>query len=716
MELSELIQSMFAECKFLDLLYVEDDEEISSNTAEMLKGFFNSITIACDGEEGLEKFRKGKFDMVLTDIRMPKLDGCAMARQIKEIKPDQAIIVMSAFEEIGYFRELIEIGISKFISKPPVFQHLLNSFVSTAININNAKQIIRLTKEMKMDLHEKQELLHNIIDTVPVRIFWKDKDSRYLGCNRLFAQDAGVENAADLIGKTDYDFSWKNEAEGYIKDDQEVIKTEIKKLNIEEKLTKKDGSESWLSTSKVPLMDSDGQVIGILGAYIDITAQKETVKEMQRARDALGYQAQHDVLTGLPNRVLYMDRLNHAIEKATRTGEKLAVLFLDLDRFKEINDSFGHEMGDKIVNLLGGRIVKILRAEDTVARFGGDEFTVLLEDITNISDISEIATKIVQGMEEPFDFEDHQMHLTLSIGISVYPDDGESADILIRNADTAMYRTKEEGRNAYTFYGKEMTEKALYNITMAKNIRNALDAKEFEVYYQPQIEAVTQRLVGMEALIRWKTAQGFVSPGIFIPIAEDAGLIDKIGEFVFAQATSQMVQWYAKGYRPGRVAINLSTIELQKEDFVQTVAKRLADVQCKSNWIELEITEGYTMKHPNTAIKMLQELKDLGVHLSIDDFGTGYSSLSYLQKLPVHKLKIDQSFIRDIPGNINGEAIVKSIIFLAKTMKFDVIAEGVETQEQQDYLVSKGCRLIQGYFNGKPMPASQMEEFIKAHT
>jgi EAL domain-containing protein (putative c-di-GMP-specific phosphodiesterase class I) len=244
--------------------------------------------------------------------------------------------------------------------------------------------------------------------------------------------------------------------------------------------------------------------------------------------------------------------------------------------------------------------------------------------------------------------------------ISIYPDDGKTSTVLIRNADTAMYRAKDEGRNAYAFYSKDMTEKALCNMTMSKNIRNALNEKEFEIYYQPQINAVTQKMVGMEALIRWKTTGGFISPAIFIPIAEDAGLIDKIGEFVFQQATSQMVQWYSKGYKPGRVAINLSTIELQKDDFVETIAQRLADVQCKSDWIELEITEGYTMKHANEAIKMLQKLKDLGVHLSIDDFGTGYSSLSYLQKLPVHKLKIDQSFVRDIPGNINGEAIVKS--------------------------------------------------------
>ena len=716
MELSKLIQEMFRQCKFLNLLYVEDDADISVITVEMLQPFFNTVTLVCDGAQGLAAFEAGEYDIVLTDIKMPVMDGCVMSQKIREINPEQAIIVMSAFEEIDLFREFIEIGISKFIPKPPVIQHLLNSFVTTAININNAKQVILLTQELQRDLDAKQEILERIINTVPVRIFWKDRDSHYLGCNVLFAQDAGLENPTQIIGKTDYDLLWKNEASKCISDDQRVMNDLEPKVDYEESIVDHDGKIQYLSMSKVPLKGEGKELIGVLGAYIDITAQKETMNEIQAARDALGYQAQHDVLTGLPNRVLYMDRLNHAIEKATRTGDKLAVLFLDLDRFKQINDSLGHEVGDKIVTSLGERLFKVLRTEDTIARFGGDEFTILLEDITQISDVSEIASKIIQALDEPFNIDNHQMHLTLSAGISIYPDDGESAEILIRNADTAMYRAKDNGRNAYTFYSKEMTEKTLFNMIMAKNIRNALENKEFEVYYQPQIDAVTQKLTGMEALIRWKTIDGFVSPAVFIPIAEDAGLIDKIGEFVFAQATSQIVKWYGDGYKPGRIAINLSTIELQKENFVETVIQRLADVQCKNDWIELEITEGYTMKHANTAIQMLQKLNDIGIHLSIDDFGTGYSSLSYLQKLPVHKLKIDQSFVRDIPNNINAEAIVKSIIFLAKTMKFDVIAEGVETKEQQDYLVSKGCRLIQGYFNGKPMPASEMEVFMKSHT
>lgn len=717
MELSELIQEMFHQCQFLDLLYVEDDKEIATNTTDMLKGFFHSVTVVYDGEEGLKAFKEGTFDIVLTDIMMPKIDGRVMSRQIKEIKPDQAIIVMSAFEEIEYFRDFIDIGISKFIAKPPVFQYLMESFISTAMNINNAKKIVIMTQELQRDLDEKKELLHRIIDTVPVRIFWKNKDSRYLGCNALYALDAGLHNSAEIIGKSDYELIWKEEAANCVLDDQHVMSSEEGKYSYEEKFVNIDGKNKWLSMSKVPLKGDTEEIIGVLGSYIDITEQKETIKTIQLAKDALGYQAQHDSLTGLPNRLLYMDRLEHAIQKAKRAEEKIAVVFIDLDRFKQINDSLGHEIGDKVVQILGARLSTLLREEDTIARFGGDEFTILIESITSISDISDVMNKIIESMEVGFEVNGHNLHLTLSAGISFYPDDGDTAELLLRNADTAMYRAKEEGRNASQFYTKEMTDKTVYSMTMVKNIRLALENKEFEVYYQPQIDANTNQLIGMEALIRWNSpSNGFISPGLFIPIAEDAGIIDKIGEFVFAQATSQIVHWYSKGYNPGRVAINLSTIELQKEDFVESIERRLKEFKCQSDWIELEITEGYTMKHPQDSIKMLQRLKDLGIQLSIDDFGTGYSSLSYLHQLPVHKLKIDQSFVRDIPGNAHAEAIVKSVIFLAKTMKFDIIAEGVETIEQQNYLVSKGCKSIQGYYHAKPMPASQMEEFIKSHT
>ncbi len=715
MNQSNLIKSMLDQCRNLDLLYVEDDLTLSETTHETLNQFFNSILVCHNGQEALEAYKKSSFDIILTDIMMPKLDGKEMSKQIKEINPEQAIIVMSAHEESEHLMELIEIGIHKFVNKPATIDRLFQAIVITATNINNAKKVAQLSAQTEKNLADNEGLLRTIIDTVPVRIFWKDKDSVYLGCNKLFAQDAGYKEPSDIIGKSDFELPWTTEAQGYVDDDRNVLSTGKDKLSYEEQQTHADGSKVWVNTSKTLLKSEDDSTIGVLGTYVDITDQKRAIIEIQKAKDALGYQAEHDILTGLPNRILFLDRLNQAIKKSYRDDSKTGVIFLDLDRFKEINDSFGHEMGDKVVKASAKRLQEELRETDTIARFGGDEFMILVEAFHNIKDITELLEKILKSMEEPFIINDHALHLTFSAGASIFPDDGNSAEVLIRNADTAMYRAKDEGRNTYHFYTKEMTEKSFHHMIMSKNIRNALENKEFVVYYQPQIDGRTNKFLGMEALVRWNSPNdGFISPAEFIPIAEESGLIHKIGQYVFAEATSQIAKWYADGHNPGHIAINLSTIELQQEDFVSSIQESLLSSGCNPEWVELEITEGYTMRHPAQAIEMMQSLKELGIRLSIDDFGTGYSSLSYLKKLPVHKLKIDQSFVSGLPENQDDKAIIKTIISLAKTMSFDLIAEGVETVEQQSFLIQEGCDNIQGYLHARPMPAHEMEAFLVA--
>lgn len=459
MEAFDLSQEMMQQCRALNLLYIEDDQKTSTTTAEVLKPFFNSITLAYDGEQGLELFKKEPFDIILTEIIMPRIDGADLCRKIREINPLQEIIVISKFEEIDFFREFIKIGINKFIVKPVELETLLESFISTAININNAKKVALLTQELKKDLYVNKELLNHIIDTVPVRIFWKDADSRYLGCNALFAQDAGLISPSQIVGKTDYDLTWRDEASSCISDDQRVMHSDISNLDYEEMNIQPNGKKQWLIMSKVPLHKEGKELIGVLGTYINITAQKEAMIDLQLAKDALGHQAQHDSLTGLPNRSLYMDRLKHAIQKSSRSQEKLAVMFIDLNRFKQINDTLGHATGDIVVQMLGERLLTVLRNEDTIARFGGDEFTILLENIVQASTTTEIANKIVKTMEKPFEINNHTLYLTLSAGISIYPDNGNNAELLIRNADAAMYRAKEEGYNVYKFYSKEMTEK-----------------------------------------------------------------------------------------------------------------------------------------------------------------------------------------------------------------------------------------------------------------
>jgi len=715
MSQAKLVKDMFQACQGLDLLYVEDDILLAESTYETLKQFFNSVHVSHNGQEGLDAYKDASYDIVLTDIMMPKLDGKEMSKKIKELNPQQSIIVMSAHEDSDYLMELIQIGIHRFVTKPPSIDKLFQAILSSAININNAKKVAQLAVETKQNLAENKAILRTIIDTVPVRIFWKDKSSIYLGCNTLFAKDAGFQDQSDIIGKSDFELSWKNQAQGYVDDDLEVITSGKEKIAYEEQQTQTDGSNLWLSTSKAPLKGENGETIGVLGTYIDITDQKMAMLEVQKAKDELGYQAEHDILTDLPNRILFFDRLHQAIKQSNRTGTKAAVIFIDLDRFKEINDSLGHDMGDRVVKLLAQRLQSELRKVDTIARFGGDEFIILVESIKDMSHVTEILHKLMKAMEAPFLINEHSLHLTLSAGVSVFPDDGNNAEVLIRNADTAMYRAKDDGRNTYHFYTKEMTEKSFSHMVMSKNIRAALEKKEFEVYYQPQIDGRTNKFLGMEALVRWHSPKdGFITPAQFIPVAEESGLIDKIGQYVFFEATSQISKWYKEGYNPGYVAINLSTNELQNEDFVTTIEKGLLASECKAEWVELEITEGYTMRHPEQAIQILQSMKDLGIRLSIDDFGTGYSSLSYLKRLPVHKLKIDQSFVSGLPDNKDDSAIVKTIISLAKAMKFNLIAEGVETPEQENFLIKNGCNNIQGYLHSRPMPADEMEAFLKS--
>ena len=582
------------------------------------------------------------------------------------------------------------------------------SIVGTVLDITKRYQL-------EQQLRDESTLLKTIINTVPVRIFWKDNESRYLGGNTLFAKDANLLDASQIVGKDDYDMPWKNEADLYRKMDKEVLEKGISKVNVEEPFTDKDGIEKWISTSKVPLIDEDGKTFGILGTYLDITNRKENEKNLKLQRDALEHHAYHDVLTGLPNRLLFLDRLNQYIHQAHRNKSKIAVLFIDMDRFKEINDSLGHTFGDKAIQEVANRIKSKIRNEDTLARFGGDEFILICNDIDDPISTLSIVEKVMHSMDEPIMIEGHSIYVTLSIGISLYPNDAQTANDLLKNADAAMYKAKNDGRNTYSFYTEDMTEKAYTRIKIESDLRKAIENEDFILYFQPQFNAITNMITGMEALVRWKyKKRSFIPPNTFIPIAEDTGLIIPLGFWVLKKSMQQIVKWYAEGFTPGTLSINFSMIQLQNKDFIVILEKMLEETMCKPQWLEIEITESQLMKHPKQTISTLQKINQLGIKIAIDDFGTGYSSLSYLKRLPLHRLKIDQSFIGDIPNDEEDKAISKAIIALAQSLKLDVIAEGVETEEQKIFLVDNGCHNIQGYLYATPMPANQMENLLKS--
>ena len=575
--------------------------------------------------------------------------------------------------------------------------------------------ILDITKQyfLEQRLRDESSLLKTIINTVPARIFWKDTELNYLGGNKLFAQDANLEDVNHLIGKNDYDMPWKHEAEDCRTGDKNVLQHGNAKVHMEEFIRDKNGKQVCISTSKVPLVDNQGKTFGILGTYVDITDRKENENKLKLHRDALEHQAHHDALTGLPNRFLFMDRLNQSIHKAYRYQNKIAVLFVDMDRFKEINDSFGHTFGDEAIKEVGYRISRLIRETDTIARFGGDEFIIIFNDIADSVVITGMIRKVMQVMEDPIIVEDHSIYVTLSIGVSVYPNDADTADNLLKNADAALYKAKNDGRNTYKFYTEDMTEKAFARITLESNLREAIINEDFMLYYQPQYNVKTSRLVGMEALLRWEhEKKGFISPNIFIPVAEETGLILPLGTWVMKEGMKQIVKWYSDGFKPGRLAINFSMLQLQQSNFIATLEKLLEETNCKPEWLEIEVTESQVMKNPEKTISILQKISQIGITLAIDDFGTGYSSLAYLKRLPFDRLKIDRSFIEDIP-NEEDNVISKSIIALAESLNLDVIAEGVETQMQKEFLVENGCNHIQGYLNGKPMPKDEMQKMLK---
>ncbi len=451
-----------------------------------------------------------------------------------------------------------------------------------------------------------------------------------------------------------------------------------------------------------------------LRATLEKDAQKQLSLLLEDQKAQLYQQANYDILTTLPNRTLFNDRLEQAIRKSRRTSSSFALFFIDLDRFKQINDSLGHKFGDEVLKIVATRFLNIMRSSDTVARIGGDEFTVIIDDISAMDmGIATVAQKIINSLISPIIVEGENLYVGASIGIALYPENGDSSTLLTKNADAAMYKAKESGRSRYQFYNQEMTDQVLNRLQLEHDLRNAIINDEFVVYYQPQVNGNTGKLIGMEALVRWKkNGNELVPPFNFIPFAEEIGLIITIDEIVMNKAMTQISNWYKKGYSPGKISINLAIKQLYQDDFVPLFKKMISATDCHEDWVELEITESEIMKNPERAIEKLKQISDMGVEIAIDDFGTGYSSLAYLKRLPINKLKIDKSFIDDIDTDDDDIIITNAVIGLTKSMNLGVIAEGVEKEIQKNILIANGCDNIQGYFYGKPMPASEMEAFI----
>lgn len=478
-------------------------------------------------------------------------------------------------------------------------------------------------------------------------------------------------------------------------------------------LIKKSGERVLIDLTLSLLRDSNGVPIGIVGYAKDITERKKAEDALLEQKNILRYQAHYDALTKLPNRVLFADRLEQGIKKAKRHHTGLALFFIDLDQFKHINDSLGHSVGDSVLKAVAKRLEGIIRKEDTLARLSGDEFTIIFEDLAHPEDASVLANKILRILAEPMYIDDHMLYVAGSIGISHYPKDAKDVESLLKYADTAMYKAKKEGRNNFQFYSSDMTAFALEHMAMKTALRHAIDNEEFIIHYQPQINGITHRLIGVEALVRWQhPTLGLLFPDEFVPLAEETGMIVKIDHWVMKTAMKQVSKWYESDLDPGVLSVNVSIRQLESNDFFEKIRKRIKKYKFNAELLELEITEGQMMKKPDEVIRKLTQINHLGISISIDDFGTGYSSLALLKRLPINRLKIDRSFVKDIPNDEEDVAIIKSIIALADSLNLDLIAEGVETREQIDFLVENGCIYIQGHYYSQPLPAQKMKQAL----
>ncbi len=570
-------------------------------------------------------------------------------------------------------------------------------------------------KQTEKAMIEKEELLQLVLDNIPQYIFWKDRNSVYLGCNRNFAIIAGLNNPLEIVGKTDYDLPWKKEESDFFREcDARVMETDTPEYHIIEPLLQADGTQSWVNTNKIPLHDAEGNVVGILGTFEDIT-------ERQRVEEKIRYQAMHDLLTGLPNRTLFNEQLSVSLTQACNSQSMLAVMFLDLDRFNTINDTLGHAVGDRLLQEVAKRLSSCLRQNDILARWGGDEFTLLVSQTNSADEVAKIAQRILNVLKPAFNLEGYSqacrstsLHISSSIGITLYPQDGEDAETLLRNADAALHRAKQQGRNNFQFYTAAMNSQACELLVLENELHHALQRREFVVYYQPQVNTTTGEITGMEALVRWQHPKfGLVAPDKFIPLAEETGLIVPIGEWVLKTACAQNKAWQDAGLSPLRVAVNLSVRQFQQPLLLNIVAQTLQETGLSPQFLELEITETIAMHNVELTKAILSELHQMGVYLSIDDFGTGYCSLGYLKQFPLHTLKIDKSFVRDLATDPQNAGIINAIMMLGRGFNLRVIAEGVETEAEKDCLRSFQCEEMQGYLSSPPLPAEEATKLLQ---
>jgi len=565
-----------------------------------------------------------------------------------------------------------------------------------------------LQEDVEVERHTAEELklAGHVFDSSAEGIIITDSEQRILKVNRAFSEITGYA-ADEIIGRTPKALSSGRHDHYYYRNMWHELKDRgMWQGEIWNRRKSGDVYPEWLAISCVH--DESGNISHYVGIFIDISERK-------LAEDYILHLAHHDALTELPNRLLFIDRLRQSFVRAKMEQSKVALLFMDIDRFKTINDSLGHHVGDQLLQEVARRLKRCIEGVNTIARLGGDEFVIVIEQLKAIEDAGHAASRIINEMEQPFALGQHTLGITVSIGIGIYPDDGNDVIALMKSADAAMYHAKEMGRNNYQFFTAEMNARIEEQLLLETHLRRALDNGELSLHYQPQVDLSSGQVKGVEALLRWtNTELGSVSPARFIPVAEESGLIIPISRWMLRSACEQLRQWNDYGIWNIRVAVNLSAIQFRQADFVESVEELVAEMTIRPDQLELEITESTLMETAGHTIDNLNKLRQRGFLIAIDDFGTGYSSLSYLKRFPVDRLKIDQSFVRDVDSDPDDAAIVSAIIAMARNLGLHVIAEGVEKEEHRLFLQGQNCDEAQGYLYSRPLAASEVETILRA--
>ncbi|MEF8748367.1 MAG: EAL domain-containing protein [Candidatus Accumulibacter propinquus] len=698
-----------------NILIVDDEQRIRATYRQLLSAPERSIEDCGTGSEAMRRLEGRDIDVLILDLNLPDINGLEIMEWMLRLHVPTAVVVFSGDASIDSAIRALRHGAFEFIRKHGDPQELID----TVDRVLSRRRMEREHAMMTIRLEHSERLHRFLVEQSPDIIYTLDKNGVFIFVN-------GRVQA--LLGYSREELLGKHYSLIVHPDDQEHSRFAFNErrigdrasTNVEIRLqTKSNGIRHFENRTIVTILSSQGiyaahegpadlHFMGTSGVARDITDRK-------KAEETIAFQAFHDLLTGLPNRTLFKDRLGVALKHAKRKRKRLGVMFIDIDRFKLVNDTYGHHEGDELLKNFALRARACLRSGDTLARQGGDEFTVLLPDLGSGEDAALIAAKMLTELKRPFQIAGLDFFTTVSIGIALYPDSGETPEVLLRNADIAMYQIKGQGKNGFLQYSPEMHSGHSMRITLENDLRRALESgDQFELHYQPIISFSQQRISGMEALIRWHHPRhGMLSPDAFIPLAEETGLIVPLGEWVLENALRQMAVWRARGFTSLQLAVNLSPKEFERHDLPERLLGRLSAHAIPAEVLDIEITEHLLMKDAEKNINMLKQLRHCGVRVSIDDFGTRYSSLNYLRRFPINNIKIDQSFVRDLnPNNQSSTSIIHAIACIACSFGLRIIAEGVETETQRQLLSELDCDDMQGFLFSQPLTAAQFDEFL----